>query len=205
MGLPLFNIFHFVEASFLLAILINLISYAAGFYLILSKKRGKTFFRTLKEGWSSRYITLNILNLSLLITTVTMFWVLFLYGSRVEPISFQLAWSISIPFFLFILISCIAYIVYSVYVSLQNFKKFKDLSLALGLLSLWKGFDGFIQNIGGGVLLQPVSDISLFLRKNIIKSQMGEVVLTSLIWMILEYAYKLCIVGALVFLHLNRA
>ena len=74
----------------------------------------------------------------------------------------------------------------------------------MGFLTLWKGFDTFLQNIGGGLFLEPVSEISLFLRKNVIKSQMGEVILTSLIWMIAEYAYKICIVGALVYLHLNR-
>jgi hypothetical protein len=58
------KMFLFVEFIFFLGISINLLSYGVGFYLILSKNYGKTFLKTFKEGWSPRYISTNILNIS---------------------------------------------------------------------------------------------------------------------------------------------
>lgn len=204
MNILSWNIFSLVELVFLMVIIINLMSYIAGIYLIFSKKRGKTFFRTLKEGWSKQYFSINILNLSLLVTTITIFWIFLVFGGKVEVISIKTAWGINLFISTYIYLSLLLFIIYSIYVSLQNYKKFKDLSLALGILSLWKGLDDFMNSLGGGVFLKPVTDISLFIRKNIVKSQMGEVIVTSILWMILEYIYKICILVGLFFLHIQK-
>ena len=195
------KMFLFVEFIFFLGISINLLSYGVGFYLILSKNYGKTFLKTFKEGWSPRYISTNILNISLLVTSITIFWFMIFISSELKKLTIQEAISVNLYISIYVFLSCILLIPYSIHVSIQNYKKFKDLTSALGILSIWNGLDEFIGLIGGNILFNPVTGISSFVRKNIVRSQVNEVLITSIIWMVFEYMYKISIVLCLLFLQ----
>ncbi len=195
------KIFLFVEFIFLLGILINLLSYGVGFYLILSKNYGKTFLKTIKEGWSPRYISTNILNISLLITSITIFWFMIFISSELKKLTIQEAINVNLYISIYVFLSCTLLIPYSIHVSIQNYKKFKDLTSALGILSIWNGLDDFIGLIGGNTLFNPLTGISSFVRKNIVRSQINEVLVTSLVWVIFEYIYKIAIVFCLLYLQ----
>ncbi len=201
MNLLQLNIFLFIEGIFLLVILINISSYIYGIYLILSKKRGRTFLRTLKEGWSKKYISLNIVNISLLFSTLSLFYLMIYYGSLMKIISFELGFKLNLYITLYIILSCIGLIVYAVFVSQKNIMRFKDLASALGILSLWNGLDTFFHNLGGGVVLLPVTAVSKFMRQNIIQSQVSEVLVTSILWLIIEYTYKITILLSIIYLN----
>ncbi len=201
MNLLQLNIFLFIEGIFLLVILINISSYIYGIYLILFKKRGRTFLRTLKEGWSKKYISLNIVNISLLFSTFSLFYLMIYYGSLMKIISFELGFKLNLYITLYIIISCIGLIVYAVFVSQKNIMRFKDLASALGILSLWNGLDTFFHNLGGGVVLLPVTAVSKFMRQNIIQSQVSEVLVTSILWLIIEYTYKISILLSIIYLN----
>jgi hypothetical protein len=195
------NIFYFIEAIFLLVILINIASYIYGLYLILSKKRGRTFLRTLKEGWSKKYISLNIVNISLLFSTLSLFYLMVYYGNLMKIISFESGFVLNIYITIYIIFSCIGLVIYAIFVSHKNILRFRDLASALGILSLWNGLDNFFHNIGGGVVLLPVTSVSKFMRQNIIQSQVSEVLVTSILWLIIEYTYKISILLGIIYLH----
>jgi hypothetical protein len=194
-----------VESIFLLGILINLLSYSVGMYLIISKKYGKTFLTTLKEGWSVKYISTNILNLSLLITSTTLFWFMIYLSSNLKLLTIDECFQKNPFLTCYIFSSSFALIPYSIYVSLQNFKKFKDLTSALGILSLWNGLDDFMGFIGGNLLFTPLTGISKFVKKNLVQSQLNQVLITSIVWMVFEYLYKISIVLCLVYLQTSTS
>lgn len=195
------NIFFAIEAIFLLGILINLFSYSVGMYLIYSKRYGKTFLRTVREGWSVKYISTNILNISLLITSTTIFWFMIYLSSTLKVVTIEECFYKNVFLTGYIFLASFTLIPHSLYVSFQNFKKFKDLTSALGILSLWNGLDEFMGFIGGNLLFSPLTGISKFVRKNIVQSQLNQVVITSILWMILEYMYKISIVLSIVYLQ----
>ena len=68
-------------------------------------------------------------------------------------------------------------------------------------LILFNKFDNFFHNIGGGVVLLPVTSVSKFMRQNIIQSQVSEVLVTSILWLIIEYTYKISILLGIIYLH----
>lgn len=195
------TVFLFVESIFLIGIIINLSSYIVGFYLILSKNYTKTFMKTIKEGWSPRYISTNILNISLLITSITIFWFMIFISSDQKKLTILEAIHLNIYVSFYVFLSSILLLPYSMHVSLQNYKKFKDLTSALGILSIWNGLDEFMSIIGGNFIFNPLTEISSFVRKNIVRSQINEVLITSIIWMVFEYMYKISIVLCLLFLQ----
>ena len=195
------TIFIYVESIFLIGIIINLFSYLLGFYLIFSKKYTKTFMKTIKEGWSPKYISTNILNLSLLITSITIFWFMIFISSDQKKLTIQEAIRSNIYISFYVFLSSILLLPYSIHISIQNFKKFKDLTSALGILSIWNGLDEFMSFIGGNFIFNPLTEISSFVRKNIVRSQINEVIITSIIWMVFEYMYKISIVLCLLYLQ----
>ncbi len=195
------NIFFAIESIFLLGILINLFSYSLGIYLIYSKRYGKTFLRTLREGWSVKYLSNNILNISLLITSTTIFWFMIYMSSNLKILTIYECFQKNSFLTIYIFLASFSLIPYSIYVSLQNFKKFKDLTSALGILSLWNGLDEFMGFLGGNLLFTPLTGISKFVRKNIVQSQLNQVLITSIVWMVFEYMYKISIVISLVYLQ----
>jgi len=116
-------------------------------------------------------------------------------------ITFESGLVLNIYITIYIIISCIGLIVYATFVSQKNIMRFKDLTSALGILSLWNGLDNFFHNIGGGVILLPVTAVSKFMRQNIIQSQVSEVLVTSILWLIIEYTYKISILLSMIYLN----
>lgn len=157
--------------------------------------------KTIKEGWSPRYISTNILNISLLITSITIFWFMIFLSSDQKKLTILEAIHLNIYVSFYVFLSSILLLPYSMHVSLQNYKKFKDLTSALGILSIWNGLDEFMSIIGGNFIFNPLTEISSFVRKNIVQSQINEVLITSIIWMVFEYMYKISIVLCLLFLQ----
>lgn len=165
----------------------------------MRSKRLKTFFQTLKEGWSKKYITQNVLSISVLVTSVSLFWFMLIISSKMKYISIPKAFRINPLATSYILILCIAYLVYAIFISLKNIQKAKQLSSNLYYLSLWNSVDKFFQE-AGGAFFQPFVGISVFIRKKVIQSQVGEVILSSILWMVIEYLYKILIVIPVIYL-----
>jgi hypothetical protein len=116
-------------------------------------------------------------------------------------ISFESGFVLNIYITIYIIFSCIGLVIYAIFVSHKNILRFRDLASALGILSLWNGLDNFFHNIGGGVVLLPVTSVSKFMRQNIIQSQVSEVLVTSILWLIIEYTYKISILLGIIYLH----
>ena len=123
------------------------------------------------------------------------------YGYLMKIITFESGFVLNIYITIYIILSCIGLIVYATFVSQKNIMRFRDLASALGILSLWNGLDNFFHNIGGGVVLLPVTAVSKFMRQNIIQSQVSEVLVTSILRLIIEYTYKISILLSMIYLN----
>ncbi|MCB1158299.1 MAG: hypothetical protein H7A25_19445 [Leptospiraceae bacterium] len=193
MKLLSFSIVQLTEFVFLLSILINLLSYVIGFFIILHKKHLKTFFRTLKEGWSAKYITGNIAALSALITSLTVFWFLLVFSANLKKLSIQKA-IIKNPYLSsYFLLALLLLLIYTLIISIKNIRKARELCSDMLVLSYWASSDKFFDELGKG-FLSPFTALSSIFRKSVIQSQMSQLILSSFIWMIGEYVFKISIV-----------
>ena len=78
--------------------------------------------------------------------------------------------------------------------------KIKELTPALGYLSFWNSADNLFNALGGGVVFKPFTDMSTSFRKYLIQTKLSEVLVSALVLVILEYAYKILVVLALLYL-----
>jgi hypothetical protein len=196
MNLLAFGIFQLVELVFSIVIAINITSYIISFVIIYKENYSKTFIKTIKEGWSKEYLTQNILNLSLLVTSISIFWFMLLKSSEYKIYPVQKAIHNHIYITSYILISCFTLICYGLFISIKNIRRTKKLTPVLGYLNIWHSVDNFVESIGGS----PITGISTYFRKHLIHSEVAGYIVSSIIWMILEYVYKILIVIALLYL-----
>ncbi len=188
------GILTFVEYSFLTAIFINLLSYLLGAFWIVRKKLWSTFWKTIKEAKSKKYISENIMNGSLLLTTIAIFWTLFYLSKNQKDISMQEAFHKNIYVFIYICISCLTLVGYSFYIALKNRKRIQELLPVLGYLSIWNNLDSHLKSLGWGIILTPVTSFSTYLRKHLIVSELTGLIISSIVWLLLEYIFKLVLV-----------
>lgn len=196
------EIFKLIEIMFLIGILINLLSYMIRFIIIAVKKHTKTFFRTVKEGFTKKLLLENSLSISLLLTSVSVFWYMFRISGKLKPLTVSAALQKNTALTVFILTAGILLIIYSFFISALNIRKLKKITPALGLLGLWNSVDNLGDALGKGILLRPATELSRQLRKTLIRSELANIFLSTLIPVILEYIYKIIIVFSLV--HLIR-
>lgn len=200
MNILTWEIFKFVETIFLLGIVINIFSYICRFLIIYRNQHTKVFFRTMKEGFSKKILIRNILNLSLLVTSISVFWYMLKISTGLKPFSIQVAYSHNSLVTIYILSASFSLLIYSLVLSVMNIYKIKELTPTLGYLSFWNSTENFFHILGGGVVFKPITDMSKSFRKYLIQSKLSEVLLGALVFLILEYSYKILIVLALVFL-----
>jgi hypothetical protein len=193
------GIFQFVELVLITVIFINLLSYCIGFSFIVYKKRFRTFLKTVKESWSKKHVTQNILSLSLLFTSVSVFWFMFIISTKMKHVPVLQAFHKNAWLTSLVVVLCLAYLVYTFFISYKNILKAKELNSNLLYLSLWNSVDNLFESTGN-IVFQPILGISTFLRKNIIQSQLGEMILSSILWVIFEYVYKVLIVIPVIYL-----
>ncbi|MBP9164621.1 MAG: hypothetical protein KBF99_15685 [Leptospiraceae bacterium] len=101
---------------------------------------------------------------------------------------------------IYILFASILLLVYSIVLSIKNVLKIKELTPALGYLSFWNSTDNLFNALGGGVVFKPFTDMSTSFRKYLIETKLSEVLVSALLLVILEYAYKILLVLALLYL-----
>lgn len=194
------GIFKFVESIFLLGILINLFSYIVRFVIIYRNDHTRIFFRTLKEGFSRKILVSNSLNLSLLITSFSVFWYMLKISEGLKILSIHEAYKHNPLITIYILFASILLFIYSLVLSIRNVLKIKELTPALGYLSFWNSADNLFNALGGGVVFKPFTDMSTSFRKYLIQTKLSEVLVSALVLVILEYAYKILVVLALLYL-----
>lgn len=194
------EIFRLIEIMFLLGILINLLSYLIRFIIIAGKKHTKTFFRTVKEGFTKKLLLENSLSISLLLTSVSVFWYMFRISGKLKPLTVSAALQKNTSLTVFILTAGILLIIYSFFISALNIRKLKKITPALGLLGLWNSVDNLGDALGKGILFRPATELSRHLRKTLIRSELANIFLSTLIPVMLEYIYKIIIVISLVYL-----
>jgi hypothetical protein len=196
------NTFHFVEICFFISIVINLLSYFFGFYLIFYQKKQKTFFQTMKEGWTIKYFSINILNSSLFLTSFSIFWILIYLSMNYPKRSLNQAFELNIYLFVYLITSCITLIGYSIYVSNKNIVKYKELTSSLSILSVWNSVDSFMGQFKDNILFSTLTNTSLYIRKNIIQNKIKEEWITSILILTLEYSFKISILICVLWLNL---
>lgn len=195
-----FEIFKFIEMMFVLGILINLFSYLIRFIIIVRKKHTKTFLRTVKEGFTKKMFLENSLNISLLLTSFSVFWYMLRISSKLDSLTISGAFHKNFPLTCFILTAGILLITYSIFISIQNIQKLKKITPALGILGLWNSMDNLGDALGKGILFKPLTELSRSLRKTLIQSELANVFISTIIPVILEYVYKIMIVFSLIYL-----
>ncbi len=195
-----FEIFKFIEMMFVLGILINLFSYLIRFIIIARKKHTKTFLRTVKEGFTKKMFLENSLNISLLLTSVSVFWYMLRISSKLDPLTISASLQKNIVLTCFILTAGILLIAYSIFISIQNIQKLKKITPALGILGLWNSMDNLGDALGRGFLFKPLTELSISVRKTLIQSELANVFISTIIPVILEYVYKIMIVFSLIYL-----
>ncbi|MCB1190931.1 MAG: hypothetical protein KDK90_10875 [Leptospiraceae bacterium] len=199
MNFKTIGIFQIVEIAFFISILINFASYLTGFFMILYNKQVKGFFHTLKEGWSSKYITQNIISLSMVVTSLSAFWFMILISSGIKKVSILAAFKINPYISLYIAVACVGLVTYAIFVFIKNVRKVRDLCSVLSYLSFWMNVDRFFESLGGVVFL-PFTATSKFVRKNLIKSKSAEILVSAIVWLVGEYLFKISIVLSVLFL-----
>lgn len=167
--------------------------------MILYHRRAKAFFITIKEGWSKKYITQNIASLSMMITSLSVFWFMLSISAEMKKVNIFQSYKLNPYISIYLGISCAALFFYSIFVFMKNIRKMKELCSVLVFLSIWNSTDQFFESVGG-VILSPFTAMSSFFRQHLIKSKFGEVILSSLIWMTGEYIFKISIVVSVIFL-----
>lgn len=199
MGIRSLGIFQLVEIVFFISIIINISSYITGFFIIYRNKHTKAFIQTLKEGWSNKYITQNIASLSMLLTSLTMFWFMVAISSSMKKISAPDAFKINPYITIYTALSCAGLLAYAVFVFMKNLRKVRELCKMLVYLSVWNDIDKYFEGIGG-VVFQPFTATSAFIRQHLIKSHFAEVVISAIIWLVGEYIFKISMVLSVLFL-----
>ncbi len=194
------EIFKFVESIFLLGIVINFFSYVCRFLIIYRNEHTKVFLRTLKEGLSRKILIRNGLSISLLITSISVFWYMLKISKGLKPFSIQVAYSHNSPVTIYILFASFSLLIYSLVLSVINIYKIKELTPTLSYLAFWNSTENFFHILGGGVVFKPITEMSKTFRRYLIQSKLSEVLIGALVFLILEYLYKILIVLALVFL-----
>lgn len=200
MNILKWSLFSFVEYIFIIGILCNLSSYLIRFYLIHRSHHTRTFFRTLKEGFSKKIIFRNIFNLSLLITSLSVFWYMLGISKNLLPLTIEEAYPRNPYITSYIIVASILLLIYSFVLSIINIYKIKELTPTLGYLSFWNSADKFFNLLGGGVVFKPFTNFSANLRRQLIQAQLSEAIIGAILLVIIEYVYKISLVAALVFL-----
>ena len=200
MSILKWSLFSFVEYIFIIGILSNLLSYLIRFYLIHRSHHTKTFLRTLKEGFSKKIILRNIFNLSLLITSMSVFWYMIGISKNLSPLTIEEAYPRNPYITSYILVASVLLLIYSIVLSIINIYKIKELTPALGYLSFWNSADNLFNLLGGGVLFKPITDISANIRKHLIQAKLSEALIGAILLVIFEYIYKIFLVLTLVYL-----
>jgi hypothetical protein len=160
----------------------------------------KVFFHTIKEGFSKKILIRNSLNLSLLVTSISVFWYMLKISKGLKFLSIQEAYTHNSLITIYILIATAILLIYSIVLSIINVYKIKELTPTLGYLSFWNSADNLFNTLGGGKVFKPFTDMSTSFRKYLIQSKLSEVLVGTFLLVILEYVYKILIVLALVFL-----
>ncbi len=123
MNLKLFGIFQIVEIVFFISVLINIASYITGFSIILYKKNIKGFLITLREGWSYKYLTQNVVSFSMLFTSLSVFWFMLIISTGMKKINIAEAYRINPFITIYIVLSCLVLIVFSIYLYIGRREK----------------------------------------------------------------------------------
>lgn len=164
----------------------------------------KTFARTVKEGFSKTILIKNAFSISMILTSLSVFWYMLHIGKDVKPLSITQALQENMYITGYVLLAATLLTIYSILIAYYNILRLRELSPALNFLSFWNFTDQVFHLIGGGVVFKPLTDFSISFRKYLIQSKMSELIVSTLLLILLEYIYKILMVVALLYLsHFN--
>lgn len=194
------KIFQFVEIIFISGVILNLLSYLIRFIYLYRKKQMKTFARTVKEGFSKTILVKNAFSISMILTSLSVFWYMLHIGKDLKTLTIAQALKENIYVTGYILLAATLLTIYSFLVAYYNILRLRELSPTLNFLSYWNFTDQVFHLIGGGVAFKPITDFSISFRKYLIQSKMSELIVSTLLLILFEYIYKILMVVALLYL-----